>query len=71
MKLNQGRFVGIAWKHGNPFTFRIWTEPDDDDWSKGKELIRNVVRPRKPQHKSQEHTDVYDDLDFRRYSGRP
>ena len=29
-----GRFLGIAWNHGDAFTYRIWTEPDGD-WTKG------------------------------------
>ena len=40
-----GRFVGIAWDHGDAFTYKIWTEPDND-WTKGTELIRNIVKPR-------------------------
>jgi hypothetical protein len=40
-----GRFVGIAWEHGDAFTYKIWTTPDDD-WTKGRELIRNVVKSR-------------------------
>jgi hypothetical protein len=41
-----GRFVGIAWNHGDALTYRIWTCPDGN-WEKGVELIRNIVRPRK------------------------
>jgi hypothetical protein len=40
-----GRFVGIAWDHDDAFTYKIWTTPDDD-WKKGQELIRNVVKSR-------------------------
>jgi hypothetical protein len=40
-----GRFVGIAWEHGDAFTYRIWTTPDNE-WEKGQELIRNVVKSR-------------------------
>ena len=40
-----GRFVGIAWDHGDAFTYRIWTTPDDE-WKKGRELIRNIVKSR-------------------------
>ena len=43
----KGRFVGIAWKHGDPFTYRVWTEHIDEGWKGGRELIRNVVRPRR------------------------
>jgi hypothetical protein len=41
----QGRFLGIAWDSGDQFTFTIWTEPGGD-WRKGRELVRNIVRPR-------------------------
>jgi hypothetical protein len=40
-----GRFVGIAWDHGDAFTYKIWTTPDDN-WKKGQELIQNVVKLR-------------------------
>jgi hypothetical protein len=40
-----GRFVGIAWDHGDAFTYKIWTTPDSE-WTKGTELIRNVVKSR-------------------------
>ena len=42
----RGRFLGIAWDSGDQFTFKIWTD-HDDDWKNGKELTRNIVRPRK------------------------
>jgi Reverse transcriptase (RNA-dependent DNA polymerase) len=45
-----GRFVGIAWDHGDAFTYRIWTTPQHH-WELGQELIRNIVRGRI-------HTDV-------------
>ena len=38
-----GRFVGIAWDHGDNFTYKVWTTPDGD-YNKGKLLIRDVVR---------------------------
>ena len=41
-----GRMVGIAWDHGDAFlSYKIWTTPDGD-WTKGVELIRNVVKTR-------------------------
>jgi hypothetical protein len=40
-----GRFVGIAWDHGDAFTYEIWTCPDGK-WEPGCLLIRNVVRGR-------------------------
>eukprot|EP00557_Chaetoceros_sp_GSL56_P014026 CAMPEP_0176478512 /NCGR_PEP_ID=MMETSP0200_2-20121128/1227_1 /TAXON_ID=947934 /ORGANISM="Chaetoceros sp., Strain GSL56" /LENGTH=1865 /DNA_ID=CAMNT_0017874457 /DNA_START=317 /DNA_END=5915 /DNA_ORIENTATION=+ len=67
-KWQKGRFVGIAWNHGDPFTYRIWTEPDDGGWKAGEELVRNVVRPRKVQLIDQSSREFaqssYDDLDF-------
>ena len=45
-KMIDARFIGIAWDHGDPFTYRVWTEPNGD-WKKGTELIRNFVRPRR------------------------
>ena len=68
-KWQKGRFVGIAWKHGDPFTYRIWTEPIVGDWTTGVELVRNVIRPRKQTAPIQDETHVnpilgYDDLEF-------
>ena len=40
-----GVFVGIAWNHGDAFTYRIWTCPKGD-YNNGQELIRNIVKPR-------------------------
>ncbi len=40
-----GRFVGIAWNHGDAFTYRIWTCPNGK-YSEGQELIRNIVKAR-------------------------
>jgi hypothetical protein len=48
-KRQKGRFVGIAWNHGDPFTYRIWTETDDGGWKAGEELVHNVIRPCKVQ----------------------
>ena len=61
-----GRFVGIAWDCGDAFTYKVWTTPNND-WSKGLELVRNVVR-------SRQYTDVepkvsYQDLDLK-FEGR-
>ena len=44
-KLIPARFIGIAWNSGNAFTYRVWTEPDEEGWTNGKELIRNFVQP--------------------------
>eukprot|EP00957_Ditylum_brightwellii_P071085 5402874-Ditylum_brightwellii.AAC.1 len=35
-KWQKKRFVGIAWDHSNPFTYLIWTEPDEGGWKKGR-----------------------------------
>lgn len=43
-----GRFVGIAWDHGDAFTFRIWTCPPGKPLTDGTGLIRNIVKPRNP-----------------------
>ena len=40
-----GRWVGIAWDYGDSFSYKIWTVPDGE-WTKGCELVRNVVMPR-------------------------
>ena len=40
-----GRHIGIAWHHGDAFTYKIWTTPDGN-WKDGKLLIRNVVKSR-------------------------
>jgi hypothetical protein len=40
-----GRFISIAWSHDDAFTYFVKLEPDGD-WSKGQELIRNIVKPR-------------------------
>eukprot|EP00957_Ditylum_brightwellii_P121867 9293426-Ditylum_brightwellii.AAC.1 len=47
IKWEKGRFIGIAWDHGDPFTYLVWTGPDEGGWEKGQELTHNVVRPRK------------------------
>ena len=40
------RHIGIAWHHGDAFTYVVWTCPDNM-WEEGQKLIRNVVRARK------------------------
>jgi hypothetical protein len=56
-----GRFVGIAWDHGDALTYQIWTTPNND-WNKGLLLIRNVVRGR---HQQENEPKVsYDDSDL-------
>jgi hypothetical protein len=41
-----GRFVGIAWNHGDALTYRIWTCPSGRSIADGQELIRNIVKSR-------------------------
>ena len=61
-----GRFLGIAWDSGDAFTFKVWTEKDGD-WSKGRELTRNVVRARKiTSTKSSTRNDNLDDFYFKK-----
>ena len=40
-----GRWIGIAWNHGDDFTYKIWTTPGND-WKRGREIFRNVVMRR-------------------------
>ena len=42
-----GCFLGINWKSGDAFTFTIWTVGKDNTWETGRELTRNLIRPRK------------------------
>ncbi len=58
-----GRFVGIAWNHGDAFTYRIWSEPNGD-WTKGRELIRNVVKTRKGEPEEGKDETFEDHLEF-------
>ena len=43
-KWKSGRLLGIAWDHGDSFTYQVWSCPDGD-WKRGKLLIRDVLRP--------------------------
>jgi len=56
-----GFFVGIAWDHGDPFTYRIW-QPTGNDVEKGRELIRNIVKPRDPRDDATPPTITDDDV---------
>lgn len=42
--------MGINWKSGDTFTFTVWTTEKEGDWKKGRELTRNIIRPRKHDH---------------------
>eukprot|EP00957_Ditylum_brightwellii_P002437 187536-Ditylum_brightwellii.AAC.1 len=46
-KWQNGCFMGIAWDHGNPFTYLVWTDPDEGGCQKGTELVYNAVWPQK------------------------
>ena len=59
-----GRFLGIAWDSGDPFTFIIWSEPNGN-WKDGREFTRNIVRDR-GDTKQIEPTDT-SELKFKRY----
>ena len=58
-----GRFIGIAWDTGDLFTFKVWSEPDGD-WKKGREFVRNVVRPR---HESEMPVDPEQEPDLTQF----
>eukprot|EP00957_Ditylum_brightwellii_P097085 7393383-Ditylum_brightwellii.AAC.1 len=58
-KWKNGKFVGIAWDHGDSFTYKIWTEPDDGGWKKGQELMQNVVQPRDENTTTAEMTKLH------------
>lgn len=45
-KWKPGYWIGRARYHGDPFTYKIWTEPEAGEWKKGRELVRNVIKPR-------------------------
>ena len=61
-KMISARFLGIAWEYGDAFTYRVWTEPEDGGWKKGKELVRNFVRPRTLAASSDNSNEKYDDF---------
>lgn len=39
----KGRFIGFAENIGDPFTYKIWTISGNEDWTDGRELVRNIV----------------------------
>jgi hypothetical protein len=57
------RFVGIAWDHGDAFTYEIWTTPDNV-WEDGTKLIRNVVKSRQIEDADPKFDYNDKDLDF-------
>ena len=60
-------FLGIAWNSGDQFTFKIWTE-ENGNWNQGRELIRNIVRPRRRRRESNEIAtkDDYSEFKFQK-----
>jgi len=46
-KWKSGRFLHIDFTSGDAFTFLIWTVDDNGNWTDGRELVRNIIRPRK------------------------
>ena len=39
------RHLGITYEHGNYFTYKVWTLPDDK-WEDGRKLVRDIVTMR-------------------------
>ena len=54
-KFLPARHLGIDSKHGNYFTSKVWTLPDEK-WENGRELVRDTVT-------MQQHTDTYQRID--------
>ena len=52
----QARHLGIASKHGDYFTYKIWTLPDDK-WEDGREMVRDIVTMR-------QHTDTSPRIEY-------
>ena len=50
------RHLGIASKHGNYFTYKVCTLPDNK-WENGRELLRDIVTMR-------QHTNTYPRIDY-------
>ena len=52
------RHLGIASEHGDYFTYKVWTLPDNK-WENGRELVRDIVTMRQHTDKSprMEYTD--------------
>ena len=48
--------LGIASKHGNVFTDKVWTLPDNK-WKNGRDLVRDIVTMR-------QHTDTSQIIDY-------
>ena len=60
-----GWFLNIDWTSGDAFTFLVWTQDHDGSWNKGRELIRNIIRPRK--HASSEPQVEDADKDYKKF----
>ena len=50
------RHLGIASEHGEYFTYKVWTLPDDK-WENGRELVRDIVTMR-------QHTNTSPRIDY-------
>ena len=61
-KWKPGSFIEIAWKHGDPFTYKVWTELEGGGCKKGQELIRNFVRVRQVKDKFKVVSEEYEDF---------
>ena len=48
MPWKPGYYLHLDWTSGDAFTFVIWTEVDGS-WEQGRQLVRNIIRPRKLQ----------------------
>ena len=64
-----GYFLGINWRSGDAFTFTVWTAGKNNDWKTGRELTRNIIRPRKHNHvkyNPEEEDQAYHDFRFQK-----
>ena len=55
-KFLPARHLGVVSEHGNYFTYKVWTLPDDK-WENGRELVRKIVT-------IQQHTDTSPRIDY-------
>jgi hypothetical protein len=62
------RHLGFNDKSGDEFTYRVWTVDENDNWEKGGELTRNILRRRKmgdqPPTVLSQDENVYEALKF-------
>ena len=55
-KFLPAQHLGIASKHGDYFTYKVWTLPEEK-WEYGRELVRDIVTMR-------QHTDTSPRIDY-------